>query len=110
MVSLDLFDSPVLEYSPSVVKTDKGCIKVGRIYWAFRGELVRSEKKQIAAVFRWIQSHTELVPRCGTWRIFPQARKHRFLCPWVGDPKPNPLYMESVTDAKMGGVESLKPK
>ena len=92
MVTLDLFDSPVLEYSPSVVEADKGCIKVGRIYWPYHGELEPAEKKQIAMIFRWVQSHTELVPRCGRWRMFPQAKRFRFLCPWVGDSFPNPLF------------------
>src|SRR5437870_10333233 len=48
MVALDLFDSPVLEYSPCRVEPEKGCVKTGRIYWAFRGGLGPSEKKHVA--------------------------------------------------------------
>jgi len=93
MVSLDLFDSPALEYIPCAIEVDKGCVKVGRIYWAYCGELERAEKKQTAKIFRWIQSHSEVLPN-GKWRIFPHARRFHFLRSWVGDPKPNPLYTE----------------
>lgn len=96
MVALDLFDSPVLEYSPSVVEVDKGCVKAGRIYWGFRGHLDRPEKKQIAAIFRWIEAHSDLLPRWGAWRMFPHARRYRLVRQSVTDPEPNPLFHESV--------------
>jgi hypothetical protein len=91
MATLDSFDSPVLEYIPSIVPTDREWVKVGRIYWAYLGDLDRAEKQQIAEIFRWIQSHTDLVPRCGRWRIFPHAKQIPVLCQWVEDRWPNPF-------------------
>ena len=95
MVSVDLLDSPVLEYSPSVVEEDKECIRIGRIYWAFLGKLDHPEKKQIVAIFRWIQSHSELLPN-GRWRIFPHAKRFRRLRQWIGTVSPNPHFNESI--------------
>ncbi len=92
MVALDLFDSPVLTYSPSVIQTDKECIEAGRIYWGFRGHIERLEKKQIATIFRWVESHSEVVPGWGGWRMFPHAKRIPFVRQSVTDPKPNPLF------------------
>lgn len=100
MISLEQFDSPVLEYSPSVVEADKECVKVGRIYWAFRGNLKKHEKKQINSIFRWIQSHSESLPMWGKWRIFPHARRFRWVRQWVGDPEPNPLFKSSSSETE----------
>jgi hypothetical protein len=70
------------------------------VYWAFRGHLNRPEKKQIAAIFRWIESHSDLLPRWSTFRMFPRARRFRLVRQSVTDPEPNPLF----TGSRGGGA------
>lgn len=95
LVALEVLDSPVLEYSPSIYHADKSCIEAGRIYWGFRGELARHEKRQITEIFRWIDTHSEIVPNWGDWRMLDNAKKIPYVRQSVADPKPNPLYIRS---------------
>jgi len=91
MATLDVFNSPVLEYIPSISHTNEGCIEAGRVYWGFRGQMERGEKRQIGDIFRWIESHSELVPNWGGWRMFQNAKQIPYVRQSVTDPKPNPL-------------------
>lgn len=92
LVSLDLFDSPAIEYTPSIVEAADECVTVGRIYWAFTGRIEQPQRRQIDAIMKWVISHTERLLGHGSWRIAPHAKHIRFLRQWVGNPESNPLY------------------
>lgn len=90
-VTLDLTNSLAVEYSPSVIDDRMDCLKVGRLYWTYSGNIDPSMKKHFRSIFEWIFSHSEPLPEHGSWRIFPKARRFPHLKHWVGQPEPNPL-------------------
>jgi len=92
LVSLDIFSSPVVEYTPPTIDDTNMCVQVGRIYWAYQGTLDRIQTKQITSIFNWITTQTEVVPGYGTWRMYNSVRSYRYLRQWVGNPETNPLY------------------
>lgn len=89
---VDVKNSPVIEYTPSKLNERKDTLKVGRIYWAFGGQLESSLNRQIRGVFNWVRTNSEAVSRDGHLRIFPNAKAVPLLESWVTPPIPNPFY------------------
>lgn len=68
--TVNLFDSPVLEYRRSIVDPDGNSVLWGRVYWTCLGELEQSEWRQIMRILRWIYKHTIAIPETPHFRVF----------------------------------------
>jgi hypothetical protein len=90
---VDSHKSPVIEYSPSLLDEATKSLRVGRIYWAFKGSLPTEQHHEIRALFSWIRANSKPIPGDKVFRIFEFAAHHvRLLKPWAGPLETNPLY------------------
>jgi hypothetical protein len=84
-VTVDLYSSPVLEYSPPSVDDSSNSLKVGRIYWAFTDSLEPQQQRDIDSIFNWIRSRSTPKEAGSSFRIFPSAMKFQILRGWAGE-------------------------
>jgi hypothetical protein len=89
---VDIDESPVIEYSPSLLTNEACTLLVGRLYWRFSGELSQEEQRKVDRMFRWVRSHTSPIPPDKRFRIFPHAAQNcRTLDYGLGIKEPNPF-------------------
>src|SRR5262249_34478102 len=83
-VTVDSFDSPVLEYSPPVAEERDQSLRVGRVYWGYTGTLESHQKRDVDSIFKWIRSHSVPHNKWRYLRMFPSAARFRSLHSGVG--------------------------
>lgn len=72
--------SPVVEYLPCSFDRDYNRIGVGRLYWAYDGQISSDEKHDVASLFKWIIANSiALGPHRGATRVFEHAARSECL-------------------------------
>jgi hypothetical protein len=90
-------ENPVIEYRPCIMLQGGNCIRTGRLYWAYGGELPREDERRVSRLLSWVRSRSRRIRRDESFRIMPHAAETAGTLDFLFDiVHPNPYRNEKV--------------